>query len=377
MRAHVCPECGTEREHDGRPGCPCAARAERSAEIAASEDFDPLRLRPYVTLENVGADPTPGAGAVTAGDPMATMPLRAVPGEPGAVPGAGAVPAGDPSATMPLRAVPAEPGAGPGAGPAFAAAAEGGTVAFAAVPGPVATGGSGEGGTYADTYVDPETDPREPVLRPATATTSSRSHSLRRRPLLLASVAAAAILAVGTAAFAGGGLLGGGHDDSAALPDTTVSTLPYGDTPSADSPTPSPTASQSSHGTPSASPSPRKSSPSPSRTAGPSPRPSRKSASPTPSPPKATGTVDSTTAPADRPATAPVLRRGDSGPEVAELQDRLAQLTIYDGNVDGRFGSKTERAVSTYQSYMGLDADPPGVYGPETRRALEAQTSQP
>ncbi|MFK8912655.1 peptidoglycan-binding protein, partial [Streptomyces sp. YS-3] len=74
-------------------------------------------------------------------------------------------------------------------------------------------------------------------------------------------------------------------------------------------------------------------------------------------------------------ATAPVLRRGDSGPEVAELQDRLAQLTIYNGRIDGRFNSKTENAVRTYQSYMGLESDPPGVYGPETRRALEAQTS--
>lgn len=70
-----------------------------------------------------------------------------------------------------------------------------------------------------------------------------------------------------------------------------------------------------------------------------------------------------------------MLRRGDDGPEVAELQDRLAQLTIYNGRVDGHFGSKTENAVRTYQSYMGLESDPPGVYGPETRSALEAQTS--
>ncbi|MEV6552527.1 peptidoglycan-binding protein [Streptomyces sp. NPDC051597] len=133
--------------------------------------------------------------------------------------------------------------------------------------------------------------------------------------------------------------------------------------------------------TPTGTTAPRKPSPSPTptRTAKHQPTPTqprRPVAPAATTPSQITGTVDTTTtAPAPPPATAPVLRRGDSGPEVAELQDRLAQLTIYNGRIDGRFNSKTENAVRTYQSYMGLQSDPPGVYGPETRRALEAQTS--
>ena len=41
MTGQACPECGGQR-----PDCACA-RAER----AAAEDFDPLRIRPYVTLD--------------------------------------------------------------------------------------------------------------------------------------------------------------------------------------------------------------------------------------------------------------------------------------------------------------------------------------
>ncbi|MCH5677057.1 peptidoglycan-binding domain-containing protein [Streptomyces gilvus] len=65
-----CPECGAPRDADNTPSCACARRAAealletRTAEAAAAEDFDPLRIRPYVELE--GAD----AGA--------TMPLRTV-----------------------------------------------------------------------------------------------------------------------------------------------------------------------------------------------------------------------------------------------------------------------------------------------------------
>lgn len=50
MTGHVCPECGVHR-----PGCACAR-----AELAAAEDFDPLRIRPYVTL-----DAPEGSGAGT------------------------------------------------------------------------------------------------------------------------------------------------------------------------------------------------------------------------------------------------------------------------------------------------------------------------
>lgn len=72
MAGHICPQCGTDSRPDGgtgaRPACACGQptaeqyrtaerhRAEWSAadkaEMAAAEDFDPLRIRPYVTLGN-------------------------------------------------------------------------------------------------------------------------------------------------------------------------------------------------------------------------------------------------------------------------------------------------------------------------------------
>ncbi|WP_246101046.1 peptidoglycan-binding domain-containing protein [Streptomyces cyaneus] len=66
---HLCPECGAPRAADNTPSCGCgqrvseALRDARTAEAAAAEDFDPLRIRPYVELEGDGE----------------TMPLLAVP----------------------------------------------------------------------------------------------------------------------------------------------------------------------------------------------------------------------------------------------------------------------------------------------------------
>lgn len=76
QNGHLCPECGTPRGADNTPSCGCglrvseALRDARTAEAAAAEDFDPLRIRPYVELE--------GTGEADGG----TMPLRAVPAPP-------------------------------------------------------------------------------------------------------------------------------------------------------------------------------------------------------------------------------------------------------------------------------------------------------
>ena len=93
MTGQDCPACGAkrgergERGEDGRPGCACAERAariphaERSAEAAAAEDFDPLRIRPYVTLPNApGGDPGAFAGMARAraGPPHAKAARRAL-----------------------------------------------------------------------------------------------------------------------------------------------------------------------------------------------------------------------------------------------------------------------------------------------------------
>jgi hypothetical protein len=81
---HQCPECGAPRDSDNTPSCGCTRRAAdalrdaRTAEQAAAEDFDPLRIRPYVELEHDGtahADPPPPPAE-------ATMPLRAIPPTP-------------------------------------------------------------------------------------------------------------------------------------------------------------------------------------------------------------------------------------------------------------------------------------------------------
>lgn len=60
------------------------------------------------------------------------------------------------------------------------------------------------------------------------------------------------------------------------------------------------------------------------------------------------------------------LAEGSSGPEVAELQIRVAGW-IGDGTniaIDGEFGPQTARAVRGFQEAFGLGAD--GVAGPET-----------
>lgn len=68
------------------------------------------------------------------------------------------------------------------------------------------------------------------------------------------------------------------------------------------------------------------------------------------------------------------LRRGDKGPEVAQLQEALIQLGHLDPRVRsgglGGFGPATERAAKAFQAQAGLSVD--GVVGPATRAALEA-----
>ncbi|MGW3723541.1 peptidoglycan-binding domain-containing protein [Streptomyces sp. NPDC000851] len=82
-KRHQCPECGTPRGADNTPSCACGRRASdalrdaRTTEQAAAEDFDPLRIRPYVDLDGEEASQAHP-------DAEVTMPLRAV--EPDALP---------------------------------------------------------------------------------------------------------------------------------------------------------------------------------------------------------------------------------------------------------------------------------------------------
>ncbi|MPY45466.1 peptidoglycan-binding protein, partial [Streptomyces phyllanthi] len=81
--AHVCPECAAPRATDGSPSCPCGPRAAealrdaRTAEAAAAEDFDPLRIRPYVELGDAPAPPPPPPSQEPGDTPTLAIPVTA------------------------------------------------------------------------------------------------------------------------------------------------------------------------------------------------------------------------------------------------------------------------------------------------------------
>ncbi|MFI7504720.1 peptidoglycan-binding protein [Streptomyces sp. NPDC049687] len=292
----VCPECGTPRAADGGPACSCGRRAAdahletRAAEAAAAEDFDPLRIRPFV---EVGDAPEGSAGP----------------------PGPRSLPEWDD------------------------------------VPRP------------ADE--DLPSPPREPL--PADAVPGGRRRP--RRVVLTAGVAA------GAAVLVTGGLIAvlftyDSPSRTGAGPDDMRADVPAG---AAGTGTSSPAPSRS------ASPTQRSASP----TASPSATPSESRATPTGSPgptasPTGTGAT-ATAAPAPSPSggQAPVLRLGDTGPEVTELQLRLKQAGFYDGEADGDFDSEVQNAVRGYQLARLVFADESGVYGRATRKSLESETSEP
>ncbi|MGW1085334.1 peptidoglycan-binding domain-containing protein [Streptomyces sp. NPDC002596] len=338
MTGHVCPECGTDDRATeawaggphGRPaagpgsrpgagpGCGCAERAARRAaeraESAAAEDFDPLRIRPYVTL---GGDEAPADAAPE--DAAMTMPLfldRAAPVDP-----------------PPLSPLPQE-------------------------------------NAGAD---DPRTDATAVDLVGLVDPVQPR----RRRPFSMVAVGAAVLGVVGTAAFAGGLFGGDGNGDSErdrALPTARVSSVP--DAPLSADASPSASASASASTSPSASASP---SASVSASASASPSPSASAASSRPSAPSASATVSQSTGTSTAPSLGepqgPTLQPGDHGPAVAELQRRLQEVWLYQGPDNGNYSDRVASAVRAYQSRKSIEGDPPGVYGPSTRSALEAETT--
>lgn len=307
-KGHSCPECGAPKGPDNTPACDCAQRAAevlrdtRTAEAAAAEDFDPLRIRPYVDLGAAPAD--------------ATMPLRS----PEPEPGPGPEPAASAPATRPMRAV--------------------------------------------------EPDRSEPEDR--LGEPGSPAPRRRRTVLVCTGAAAAALLAA--AGFASGLFSYDTPSRDGAAPQEVRESIPdvTSSAPAAPSSAPAaPPARTSAPATPSGTPSPSSASPSPSAPA--------TSASPSPagSPrPTQTATHANTPVPA-APTAAPVLRPGDQGAEVTELQLRLRQLNLYAGEIDGDYGTQVETAVRTYQWARGIQADEPGVYDAPTRAKLESETSEP
>ncbi|WP_328871046.1 peptidoglycan-binding protein [Streptomyces sp. NBC_00287] len=295
---HGCPECGAPRGTDSTPSCACTERASealrdaREAQAAAAEDFDPLRIRPYVELDG-------------------TAEL-------------------DPSSTMPLSTPLAPP-----------------------VVEPSAT----------DIHLFEETTPQ-----PAQ---EERARGRRGKVLLLG--AAGAVVAVVAAAGMASGLFSyESPTRDTALPEAVRASVPD-PTPSEPKPAPE-----------SKSPTPASASPTPSPTKSETPSPSASSASPTPS---GTPTPTQTSTPArasDAPPAEttpdpdpPILRRGDKGAEVTELQLRLHQLYLYNGDINGNFNEQVENALKNYQWSRGVGVDNLGVYDTETRASLESETSEP
>lgn len=70
----------------------------------------------------------------------------------------------------------------------------------------------------------------------------------------------------------------------------------------------------------------------------------------------------------------PILRRGDRGPDVIEMQEILSMCGYNCGAVDGIFGTKTFNALVAFQTEARLDPD--GVCGPKTWAALAIAEAQ-
>ena len=73
-------------------------------------------------------------------------------------------------------------------------------------------------------------------------------------------------------------------------------------------------------------------------------------------------------------ASAELYKKGSGGPTVSEIQTRLKNWGYYNGEVDGVYGSQTEKAVRWFQQKNGLSAD--GQVGDQTLAALGIPTGQ-
>ncbi|MEU9560008.1 peptidoglycan-binding protein [Streptomyces fumanus] len=387
---HPCPECGAHRGEDGTPTCACGRRAadavkrNRTAEAAAAEDFDPLRIRPYVELETGGED-TDAPGTPGTPETAETAGARERAGDaetPGGTGSRGGAPAPEPGpdATMALRPV-----------PATAPAAEDATVPVTvAAPSPDATSVLP---TPLAPSVSPPSDtdlrlfeatgaPRPP--RPDDVPGAPAEHPRKRRRGVLVGAAAAVVVVLGAAGYASGLLSYEGPSRDGAQPEEVRAGVPDPSTGTPSNPapasgvpapsasaSPSPSASASESATPSSSPSasPSSASPSPSRSAEPSPTASVSASDAPPAAVDEDGGADS--------AGAAVLRPGDRGPEVTELQQRLRQINLYLGDIDGTFDRRVEDALRTFQWWRGIPSEERGTYGPRTREQLERETQEP
>ncbi|MEV0690389.1 peptidoglycan-binding protein [Streptomyces sp. NPDC050388] len=396
-----CPECGAPRNRDNTPSCACGPRASdalreaRTAQAAAVEDFHPLRIRPYVEFDDGTPATTPNAAP--GHDPVSehdaapdhtpepeagpeTAPPAPTEDRPDAPPAA--------DATMQLRVVP------PDATSAPPSATPDPTPAPTPLAAPLAPPTTEPNAT--DLHLFEATRPTRAVPAAAGPATNLElgpdaggpaSRDRRRRRTALLTAAGAVVAVAGAAGWASGLFAYEAPSRDGALPDDVRVSVP--DAPSVP---PSASASPSEGASPSASPSLLVSaSASPSESASPSASPSvsasEDGASASPSDTAEPSSAAPTTAPAEAPeevadeevreVTGAVLRRGDRGPEVVELQHRLRQLYLYNSELHGRFNRRLEDALRNYQWSRGISGDELGVYGPETRSRLESETREP
>ncbi|WNZ11893.1 peptidoglycan-binding protein [Streptomyces sp. 11x1] len=342
--SHICPECFTPRASDGTPSCACARRASeallktRTAEAAAAEDFDPLRIRPYVELGDETDVPRGTARHY---------------GTAGAAEAPGPAPDRTPTTTMPLTTAP--------------------TTAM-----PLTT-----------------TPPATTTMSTATSAGRARGRRRRRAGLMVAIAGTAAAGVMAAAGFASGLFSYEAPERDRALPDdwraSVPDTSPDGEAspvePSGERgadagggvPVPAPSSGGAGSPSPSKSPSPSPSPSEPSGSPSPSVSPSPEESGPSAGASTGSSAADANEADDSRLRGPKTLRAGDDDPEVTELQLRLRQLGLYIGDIDQNFDDQLEQAVIVYQNTRGItkDKEEPGVYGLVTRKRLESETKKP
>lgn len=312
------------RAVDGTPACSCgrlaseAHRDIRTAQAEAAEDFDPVRIRPFVKVGD-------------AGEPVAAPQAGEREPRPG-VPEEGDAP----------TAAPAEPRHAPAA-------------PFDEEP-----------------LLDEQPPPDEQSFVDEQSPDDRTRAGLRwRRAVLGAAVGAVAAAVLVTVGIIGGLFSYEAPSRDGSGPEDIRAGLPEAAAGAKTSPavTPSPTAST-------ASPS-ETASTSPTATPTESLATPTGSGTPTKTPSNSDATVTAAPAPTPTAGQPPVLGLGDQGTEVTELQLRLRQIGFYNGDADGDYDQEVQSAVRGYQLTRVLLEDESGVYGEATRTSLESETSEP
>lgn len=77
----------------------------------------------------------------------------------------------------------------------------------------------------------------------------------------------------------------------------------------------------------------------------------------------------------DGTSSSDLLKQGQQGDKITQLQKNLKSVGYDPGGIDGIFGPKTKAAVVTFQTAMGVDVD--GIVGPITSGALKEVLAKP